>query len=815
MARSVAWRRTISDAASWHQDQAQSATIYILRETGPTGFLLKEEGETKKVKVFLGDPHSCTCSVFKKERDLCKHICWVLLKKFRVPRENPISFQLGLVEREINEILRGINNPSRQRSLVPRQRTVSHSKPPQGTSSSAGGRDVLIQREITADDVCPICQDELLNAREAVTYCRYGCAKSIHIKCMKVWAEHQRSVGETLVRCPLCREDFGQLEQLQAEYRNASLQKTRSERLDVHSGACCHHCNKSPIQGKCYRCTECFDYCLCHACFLTNIHNEHSFKFRQKMNQRWRPAQRGSGTALPQAVMDDLLARDISDGDYDLLLQLDSQSANQPSNIPEKVIKSFATETVRQGSTLLNPGVQCRVCLRGYSIGQVLRRLPCRHKFHTSCIDPWLLHQHPTCPVDGSIVWSPSTAQQTSSTNQNQRNKQPANGKAASEGALEIPGIGVASVRIERSGDAVAKGRHRGRSGVVERAPNGDIQGLTADFALTGLGIVSQSQTQSMAANSREGARVQPRRNSSRAPRTHTDTNIEINGVSDMAINLDAINATASANNDSGLLQDFQLDRRSSELRQDQLVEPSTQLPNRTGSSSSEHIPCLQPATDTRMENSQVPVQVRLETLTLPGTTTQGTKQHPSRGMARHRKPPLPTQPLVDRSSAPSIPLLRESVMTPIGNSRQQSTSAPSLGQRTAPFGVEGSSSGRPPLPAGGSSPGSVRDRGREPVRNVRSTQLTRKTRSTSVERSRSRDRLHPPTADKQQVLEGLLLGSSATRQVPSGKGQRSSPLRSSPLRSRVSQLHSGGQAERDQQLTEGISGSGLSSHGQ
>lgn len=51
MSRSVAWRRLISDVCSWRQDEALSATIYILRETGPTGFLLKEDGETKKFKV--------------------------------------------------------------------------------------------------------------------------------------------------------------------------------------------------------------------------------------------------------------------------------------------------------------------------------------------------------------------------------------------------------------------------------------------------------------------------------------------------------------------------------------------------------------------------------------------------------------------------------------------------------------------------------------------------------------------------------------------------------------------------------------------
>lgn len=53
MARVSQWRRTISDAVSWRQDQGLAATIYIVREVGPTGFLLKEEGESKPVKVIL------------------------------------------------------------------------------------------------------------------------------------------------------------------------------------------------------------------------------------------------------------------------------------------------------------------------------------------------------------------------------------------------------------------------------------------------------------------------------------------------------------------------------------------------------------------------------------------------------------------------------------------------------------------------------------------------------------------------------------------------------------------------------------------
>lgn len=69
MSRSVAWRRTCNDLVNWRQVEALNATMYILRETGPTGFLLQEEGEPKPVKVsrnyiVLGDdvsPESGDC----------------------------------------------------------------------------------------------------------------------------------------------------------------------------------------------------------------------------------------------------------------------------------------------------------------------------------------------------------------------------------------------------------------------------------------------------------------------------------------------------------------------------------------------------------------------------------------------------------------------------------------------------------------------------------------------------------------------------------------------------------------------------------
>ena len=43
----------------------------------------------------------------------------------------------------------------------------------------------------------------------------------------------------------------------------------------------------------------------------------------QKRNQRWRPAQRTYGAVLPEAVTNDLLNREFTESDYELLTQLD------------------------------------------------------------------------------------------------------------------------------------------------------------------------------------------------------------------------------------------------------------------------------------------------------------------------------------------------------------------------------------------------------------------------------------------------------------------------------------------------------------
>ena len=55
----------------------------------------------------------------------------------------------------------------------------------------------------------------------------------------------------------------------------------QAEKASIHLGYSCRRCRACPITDKCYRCTTCHDYYLCQTCFNLNIHNEHSFDYRE------------------------------------------------------------------------------------------------------------------------------------------------------------------------------------------------------------------------------------------------------------------------------------------------------------------------------------------------------------------------------------------------------------------------------------------------------------------------------------------------------------------------------------------------------
>ena len=48
--------------------------------------------------------------------------------------------------------------------------------------------------------------------------------------------------------------------------------------------------------------------------------------------------------------------------------------------------------------------IECSICFANYDIGDVLRVLRCKHRFHKLCVDPWLRQERNVCPLCLTIV---------------------------------------------------------------------------------------------------------------------------------------------------------------------------------------------------------------------------------------------------------------------------------------------------------------------------------------------------------------------------------------------------------------------------
>ncbi|KAG7326985.1 hypothetical protein KOW79_010386 [Hemibagrus wyckioides] len=127
-------------------------------------------------------------------------------------------FQPGLGERQILELL---EHPYKMASAP----------------SAPEDDGTVRQKGVSDDDICPICQEELIRKRLPVVYCRFGCGNNVHISCMKVWADHQS----------------------RSKKQESSINK----------------------------CTVCSYYHLCGKCFKRSCHPQHSFAVRRKRNQSW------------------------------------------------------------------------------------------------------------------------------------------------------------------------------------------------------------------------------------------------------------------------------------------------------------------------------------------------------------------------------------------------------------------------------------------------------------------------------------------------------------------------------------------------
>ena len=92
------------------------------------------------------------------------------------------------------------------------------------------------------------------------------------------------------------------------------------------------------------------------------------------------PPQHDTGVAQPRE-------KDANEGS-DAIQPATEDETTKPSEVAED-----------SAGVIPHDDLACSVCTDDFVKGQDIRLLPCQHKFHPECIDPWLLNVSGTCPL--------------------------------------------------------------------------------------------------------------------------------------------------------------------------------------------------------------------------------------------------------------------------------------------------------------------------------------------------------------------------------------------------------------------------------
>jgi len=355
--------------------------FYLVQTSGPTSYVVKGALDTK-FKVFLGNPHGCSC----KRGNLCVHILFVLLKVLRVSEDDPLVWQSCLIERELDQILRGkVQLRVTKRQYLKKRPCVLAEK---STCK------VVEKKEFSGDDVCPICQDSLQCGNERTSHCRSGCGNSMHSKCMKIWADHQVQIGNT-VTCPLCRCDWGV----------KALEELSRGKHSLHFKVQCHECRKTPIAGRRYRClvcpvAKCID--LCEDCYLNkNSHfskTSHPFIVKESNRSLWHSAKPCKSSC--NLYLTALQERDLRVEDYDSLLTLDDPFTAS-AKVQEDSLEKLILKNLPRSKVLTQ--VECKECPMAHSEG--VYTYCCKTFLHVDCAKS-LIETSYVCKFC-SLTWFP------------------------------------------------------------------------------------------------------------------------------------------------------------------------------------------------------------------------------------------------------------------------------------------------------------------------------------------------------------------------------------------------------------------------
>jgi hypothetical protein len=140
--------------------------------------------------VSIKSSPTCTCPDYILRKNRCKHIFFILIRAMKVTNEDKKKYSKDDLKKMFKNIPKIASN-----LIADEEINELYKSAKTGTTKE----DVKVEMK-GADDICPICLDDLTNGE--IDYCKYSCGKCVHKKCFEMYARKNTAI------CVFCRAEW-------------------------------------------------------------------------------------------------------------------------------------------------------------------------------------------------------------------------------------------------------------------------------------------------------------------------------------------------------------------------------------------------------------------------------------------------------------------------------------------------------------------------------------------------------------------------------------------------------------------------------